>query len=337
MFASHTLITGGTFTQVNDYHLLRGVFLFRNSLRNSRINEIVEGSDILHQETATARSQNSKERFDSAISHPNARFPLPSSDTVVRQELPLKPEIFHGRDHFVEDIAQLLLQEATSRVCILGPGGMGKTSVSIAVVELPVIKERFPGENVIWVPCIEATSATLLLEILYIQMQIPVEKKITLDNIILKLDTSKQPRLIMLDNFETPWNAPSGGTQKQVSDILRKLARLSHVAILVTMRGTYPPCDAIEWQPQRIPPADEAACRRIFHDINPSSKGDPDVDRLLASLGHMPFAVALMANLGKRGRSTAKELLDTWDTSGTDMLCHKFTRKEHEPKHQPFG
>jgi len=185
------------------------------------------------------------------------------SDAVVRQEIPLKPEVFYGRDDLVGDIARLLLEQETSRVCILGPGGMGKTSVSLAVVELPVIKERFPGGNIIWVPCIEATSATLLLEILYIQLQVPGDKQATLGKIIAELDASKQPRLILLDNFETPWNAVSDGTQKQVSDILRKLAMLSHVAILVTMRGTYPPCDAIKWQSQTIQPTDEAACRRI--------------------------------------------------------------------------
>jgi tetratricopeptide (TPR) repeat protein len=241
------------------------------------------------------------------------------SDTLARQEMPMKPEIFHGREDLVESIAQLLLQEKTSRVCILGPGGMGKTSVSLAVVESPLIKERFPGGNCVWVPCIEATSATLLLEILYTQLQVPGDKQITLEKIISELDTLKQPRLILLDNFETLWNAP-GGTQKQVSDILRKLAMLSHVAILLTMRGTYSPCDAIEWQSYTIQPTDEAACRRIFHDINPNSKNDPDVDRLLAVLGHMPFPVTLMANLGKRGKSTANELLETWYTSGTDML-----------------
>jgi tetratricopeptide (TPR) repeat protein len=241
------------------------------------------------------------------------------SDTVLRQQMPLKPEVFHGRDEFVNDIVRLLLQEETSRVCILGPGGMGKTSTSLAVVESTLLQAYFPPGNCVWVPCIEATSATLLLEILYIQLQVPGDKQVTLEKIISELNASKEPRLILLDNFETPWNAP-GGTQKQVSDILRKLAMLNHLAILVTMRGTFPPCDAIQWQSQIIPPTDEAACRRIFHDINPGSKHDPDVNRLLATLGHMPFAVTLMANLGKRGKSTVKELLDTWYTSGTDML-----------------
>jgi hypothetical protein len=157
-----------------------------------------------------------------------------SRPVLARQEMPLKPEIFHGRDDLIKGIAQLLLQEETSRVCILGPGGMGKTSVSLAVVELPLIKERFPGRNIVWVPCIEATSATLLLEILYIQLQIPGEKELTLEKIISELETLEQPRLFVVDNFETPWN----GNRKQVSDILRKLAMLSHIAILVTMRKT---------------------------------------------------------------------------------------------------
>jgi hypothetical protein len=223
---------------------------------------------------------------------------LRRSDAVVRQGIPLKPEVFHRRDDFVEEITQLLLQEETSRVCILGPGGMGKTSVSLAVVESSLIEERFPGGNLVWVPCIEATSMTLLLEILYTQLQVPGDKQVTLEKIISTLDASKAPRLILLDNFETPWNAP-GGTQKQVGDILRRLAMLSHVAILVTMRGRYPPCDkAINWQSKDIKATDEAACLRIYHDINPGSENNPDVTRLLATLGHMPFAVTLMAKLG---------------------------------------
>jgi len=243
------------------------------------------------------------------------------SDTVVRQEIPLKPEVFYGRDDLIEDIARLLLEQETSRVCILGPVGMGKTSVSLAVVELSIIKDRFWGGNVFWVPCIEATSATLLLEILYTQLQIPGDKQVTLDKIIAGLNAVKQSCLILLDNFETPWNAP-GGHQK-VGDILRKLAMLNHVAILVTMRGKYPPCDkAIKWQSRDIETTDEAASLRVYHNINPGSEKDPDVPRLLATLGHMPFAVTLMAKLGVESRSTAKDLLDAWFESGPDILSN---------------
>ncbi|EDR09251.1 uncharacterized protein LACBIDRAFT_296727 [Laccaria bicolor S238N-H82] len=234
--------------------------------------------------------------------------------------MPLKPEIFHGREALVQDIVQLLIKEESSRVCILGPGGMGKTSVSLAVVESPCIKAHFFPEHLFWVPCIEATSATLLLELLYTQLQIPRTKQMTLSKIISQLDASTQPRLILLDNFETPWNAP-GGAQKLVGDILRQLAMLKHVSILVTMRGSQAPCDqAIIWQLRDIQPPDEEACIRIFHDINPDSENDPDVKVLLGTLGHMPFAVTLMANLSKQGQSTARELLNAWSKFGPDIL-----------------
>ena len=245
---------------------------------------------------------------------------LPSSDAVV-QQMPLKPAVFHGRDGIIEEITQLFLEEETSRVCILGPGGMGKTSVALGVVEQPPIKARFPPENIVWVPCIEATSATLLLEILCTQLQAPRDiGQPTIEKIISLLATSTQPRLILLDNFETPYNALDGA-QKHVEDILRRLATLSHVAILVTMRGRYPPCDeAIKWQSKAIQPTDEAACLCIYRSIHPDSENDPDIGRLLSMLGHMPFAITLMARLAKEGLSTAKELILAWSENGPDIL-----------------
>jgi tetratricopeptide (TPR) repeat protein len=231
--------------------------------------------------------------------------------------MPLKPEIFHGRETLVQDIAQLLIKEESSRVCILGSGGMGKTSISLAVVESPLIIAQFAPEHLFWVPCIEATSATLLLDLLYTQLQITRNKQIRLSETISQLNASPQPRLILLDNFETPWN----GAQKQVGDILRKLAFLKHVSILVTMRGSQAPCDkAITWQSRDLQPTAKEACMRIFHDINPDSENDPDVEALLTTLGHMPFAITLMANLGKQGQSTARELLNAWSKFGPDIF-----------------
>ncbi|KDR84308.1 hypothetical protein GALMADRAFT_237072 [Galerina marginata CBS 339.88] len=242
------------------------------------------------------------------------------SDAVARQQIPLKPEVFYGREALVEEISQFLMKEETSRVCILGPGGMGKTSVSLAVIESSLVQDRFPHGNYVWVPCIGATSTSLFLETLYVQLRVPGDKQVTLEKIMTELSTSTDPRLLILDNFETPWNAP-GGTQKQVEDILRTLAKLDHIAMLVTMRGSRPPCHhAIKWHSKNIEPTDEESCLRIFHDINPSSINDPDVGYLLRVLGHMPFAVTLMANLAEDGQSTAKDLLIAWSDSGPTLL-----------------
>jgi tetratricopeptide (TPR) repeat protein len=294
---------------------------------HARLNEISNKIDAIHEGVKHMAKDikymaNKVENVSTYLSKSKRSAGISRSDTVLRNEIPLKPEIFHGRDDLVDEIAELLVKEETGHVCLLGPGGMGKTSVSLAVVELPLIKERFPGRNCVWVPCIEATSASLLLEILYIQLQVAGDKQVTLQKIISHLNTLNQRSLlILLDNFETPWNGPGVGTQKQVEDILRQIAKLTHIAIFITMRGTNPPCsNAIKWQSKNIQPTDEEACVRIYHDNNPSSKNDPDVGRLLAVLGYMPFAVTLMAKLGMEGMSTAKELLDAWLESGPDIL-----------------
>ncbi|KAF8896888.1 hypothetical protein CPB84DRAFT_1815882 [Gymnopilus junonius] len=221
--------------------------------------------------------------------------------------MPLKPEVYYGRDALVEEIAHSLVKEETSRVCILGPGGMGKTSVSLAVVETNLVQRRFSRRTPVWVPCIGATSAPAFLETLYIQLQVPGDKQPTLEKIITELNASKDPRLIVSDNFETPWNA-HGETQQLVGDIFRQLSQIKHIVMLVTMRGSYPPCDnAIKWQSKDIQPTDEEACFRIFHAINPASKDDPDVGCLLNSLG-------------KEVHGMANDLMEAWLECGPDMF-----------------
>ena len=59
---------------------------------------------------------------------------------------------------------------------------------------------------------------------------------------------------------------------------------LSHVAILVTMRGRYLPCaEAIKWQSKEIQPTDEAACLLVYRSIYPES------ETILMSVGCFAF------------------------------------------------
>ena len=48
-------------------------------------------------------------------------LPKTQRSATVVQQMPLKPAVFHGQDHVIEEITQLLVKEETSRVCILGP------------------------------------------------------------------------------------------------------------------------------------------------------------------------------------------------------------------------
>jgi tetratricopeptide (TPR) repeat protein len=233
-------------------------------------------------------------------------------------EMPMKPRNFRGRDAIVMDVARLLTSGDTSRVCILGPGGMGKTSVALAVMENDAVGKRFTEANRFWVPCIGGSSPALFLQILHSSLRITRDTGDVLADIRNELRASTDPRIILLDNFETPWN-PREGHQHDVERILRSLSSLPHISILVTMRSNFPPSDEIQWECENLLPTDGDASRMIYTDIDPTAAANPALDDLLQALGHMPFAITLMATLGKKSKSRPDELLSMWHKGGTDL------------------
>ncbi|KIM49724.1 hypothetical protein M413DRAFT_21884 [Hebeloma cylindrosporum] len=234
-------------------------------------------------------------------------------------EMPLPPAIFIGRDAVVNRIAGHLVSGdiSRSRVFILAPGGTGKTSTSLAVMRHPSVLKKFPKGRQFWVPCISAKSPAAFLAHLSRHLGVTRQTGELLDDILATLKTTEEPCVILLDNFETPWH-PVEGNQETVRDVLRALALLPHISILVTMRSEFPPLD--EWICEPLSHVEPQDSRQIYTAIDPRAGNDPKLDELLQELGHLPYAVTLMATLGKRSLSNPSRLLERWNETGTDML-----------------
>jgi len=241
------------------------------------------------------------------------------SKKLERQDMPSKPAIFFGRDELVEKTSKLLSSETAFHMCLLGPGGMGKTSIALAVIESPLVQAKFQEEHRIWVPCVEATSATLFLQVLYTSLRVQRQTDSVMSDILYELKSSKEPYILLLDNFETPWNTTDESDQRRVEETLHKLNQLSHVSILITMRGSHSPTIDIEWHSETVPATDKNACLSICQRIHPRWNSDPDIDDLVDAVGCMPFAVTLMASRGRKSGWSAGALLDEWRQRGTDM------------------
>ncbi|KAG8947677.1 hypothetical protein FRC03_000972 [Tulasnella sp. 419] len=241
-------------------------------------------------------------------------FNLPS--TIM----PSEPKIF-GRQAYIEDAIKLLLSGATARLVILGPGGMGKTSVALKIVHDPRVMERY-GQYRCWVPCDQATSILIFVELLAKSLNLPPSSSADrFSEVIVFLENSQTVYLILLDNFETPWDIE--GQQSYVVYILTRLASIPTVSLLITMRGgQYPASDTIGWSTPRLPsltqldpdPAEEAFLR-----ISPEAAGDPELGILLRELDNMPLAITLMAKLSEAGE-TISDLLAQWKTERTRLL-----------------
>ncbi|KAF7333657.1 hypothetical protein MSAN_02408800 [Mycena sanguinolenta] len=215
-----------------------------------------------------------------------------------------------------------------------GSGGMGKTSVALAVAKQVVVENIFPKEYVFWVPCVEAKSPDLLRRILYAQLRITAKSYDSLGPLVTDLDTSKERRLLLLDNFETPWLSGSGKDQAEIGDILVRLAKLPHIALLVTMTSGFSP-GRIQWQHRALHALDADAARDVFRAKYRDAAGlelstGPELDRLLTAIGRIPLAITLMATCGGHQGTSPAALLKEWESAGTRMLAGDETRSMDE-------
>ncbi|KAJ7585378.1 hypothetical protein C8J56DRAFT_1027131 [Mycena floridula] len=258
----------------------------------------------------------------------------------ARGYMPVAKKKFFGRDREIKKIVQILTGKPLSQskpsrlaqifttkpassfksghVALLGAGGQGKTGTALQVMAHPAIKKYCSEKNSIWVPCDEATSSELFLDVIFNSLALNQENKNTREAILKELRKTSKPIILLLDNFETPWNAP--GARGAVAGILQDIVQFSHVTLFVTMRATVAPCEDIEWEEIKIQALGPEASHQLFVSIYPQLQHDPKLPDLLEMVGHMALAVKLMAIYGKNTRWSAKQLLSSYKSTGTSML-----------------
>jgi len=148
----------------------------------------------------------------------------------------------------------------------------GKTALAAVVQSKDVQSKDVQDKSKLrfWVPCIQATSTLLFLELLY-TVQIPTNQSIKWKcswRRRLWAERVKRPSTCPTRQF---WNT-SEQMRREIGDILPELAKIAHTALFVTMRGKRPLChEYIAWTNHELGPVDENASRRIYHQLNPRS------------------------------------------------------------------
>ncbi|KAG8927271.1 hypothetical protein FRC02_008335 [Tulasnella sp. 418] len=242
--------------------------------------------------------------------------PLSLPSTVM----PASPRIF-GREMYINQVVQLLLSSTSTRVPILGPGGMGKTSAALNAVHDSRVIERF-GLNRRWVPSEQATSVPLFTELIAKGIGLPPSKSNDrFSEIVAALEKFDATLIVLFDNFETIWDIE--GEQSAIANILARLASIPSVSFIITMRGIqHPASDLIDWTSPRLPlltSLEMDPAQAAFVKISPDSEGDPHLPELLRELDCMPLAITLMAKLAEVGE-TITELLSQWKQEQVKLL-----------------
>ncbi|KZO91845.1 TPR-like protein [Calocera viscosa TUFC12733] len=237
---------------------------------------------------------------------------IPSNLPLV--EIPPAPTVFYGRDELVESLMQLLLREATCRIPLLGAGGMGKTSVAAAVINHTQIKDKF-GENIIFLSCENLVSAEGIISALAAYFKLRHGSR-TLADVLARL-SALDCVLLVLDNLETPLETSDS---HRVEQFLGKVAEVSCLSLMITMRGTTPP-DCVVWEKAYSHPLDRLpldAGLQIWHSIAGSE--DAKLAELLTQLDGLPLAIRLMASQAQLSRMTPTQLLGAYENEATRLL-----------------
>ncbi|KAJ6548206.1 hypothetical protein DFH09DRAFT_629672 [Mycena vulgaris] len=245
------------------------------------------------------------------------------SSSSIASLLPARPKIFYGRESELQDIVTDLLLNAPAHIVILGPGGIGKSSLALAVLHHEQIIDAFPDRY--FVPCDSAYSPADLVSLLATHFGLETQST---KAIIKHLKGLTGQVLLVLDNMETCWEPQH--SRAAVEEVLSHLANTKHLGLILTMRGAERP-SRVQWSRPFLPvlsTLSASAAREAFRDIaDDSVEHDEEVDELLAMTDNLPLAISLMASLvSLEGRES---VLERWKAQGTSILSDGADRRNN--------
>lgn len=208
--------------------------------------------------------------------------------------LPRVPRHFYGREKQIDAAVAVLTASAPGKVAILGAAGIqvlsdrvlllrnrcfagiGKTSIASMVLYDQRIVDCF-GDRRYFIACDAAGGKDELLTAIAGPLGLQGDK---LQKKILDMfGDSPHRSILVLDNFESPWEA-TDASKKEVESFLASLSMLGNLALVLTMRGSERPA-GVQWSRPFLPPLsplDVQSARQAFLALSDCVEDDPWID-----------------------------------------------------------
>jgi len=221
---------------------------------------------------------------------------------------------------FISDAVRLLTSLNSARIAIIGPGGMGKTAIALAILYETRIVEHFQDRR-LFLSCEALVDTNSVIISLAKLLGLSVSGDL-LTAVVARM--TDMPRvLLVLDNLETVWLV-DGGPAASIEDLLGRLAQIPSLSIIITCRGIVLP-QLVEWSnpdTAALEPFSLEAALETFQDRAGYRLTGPDEDitrELLTAVDNIPLAVTLLGQLARRG-SPLSELMERWNSEHSALL-----------------
>ncbi|HSK75940.1 MAG TPA: SIR2 family protein [Thermoanaerobaculia bacterium] len=225
--------------------------------------------------------------------------------------LPPLPRCF-GRTEQVEDLVATLCTDPPPPTPILGPPGIGKSTITLAALHDRRVIEKY-GARRYFVRCDGTKNRDALVgEIITV---LGIEPGSNLEERLL-LDLESAPTVLTLDNAETPWEADIAA----VEDFFTQLTAIPGFALVVSLRGEQRPFGPTWREAIRVAPLDLESARTTFLVVaGERYQNDLDLNQLLEAVDRLPLAVTLLAYQAE-GLSDLSGLWKLWQEKRIALL-----------------
>ena len=206
------------------------------------------------------------------------------------------------------------LAERFEPIALIGAGGIGKTSIALAVLHHDRIKRRF-GDNRRFISCDKFTPS-LPNFLAQLSKTVGAGIKNPDDFNSLRPFLSSKKMVLFLDNAESILD-PQGTDAREVYAVVEELSRFDNICLGLTSRiHTVPP----HCKRPIIPTLSMESAHKIFHSIYNHGGQSDIINDLVSRLDFHALSITLLATAASHNAWDYNQLLEEWGTQSARVL-----------------
>ncbi|KAG1805863.1 hypothetical protein EV424DRAFT_1578094 [Suillus variegatus] len=217
---------------------------------------------------------------------------------------PSRPSMFFGRDDLVAELRTLVVNG--EHISLIGPGGMGKSSLAKAILHEPLIIKKFADRR-FFVAYDDLNPSTITFKtfMTHFAEALGIETIRADPFRLISTFLHSASALVILDNAETFEEASALSALKKIPPAIAKIANI---------RGI---------RPMNISPLDLSSAEQVFFQTYPCARCSDAEDEmwdLLRELEFHPLSINLLAHTAQQNDWSPATLLKRWNNQDSAML-----------------
>ena len=254
-----------------------------------------------------------------SITNLRSALVLTCKESILDSSHPPPPSHLFGRDYYLQKITEIIrskiLSGAGAWLVIGGPGGIGKTSVALAIFHSTAC---IPHTKRFFIPCRPVTPTLTFLSAIASSLDVDITHGDPLKLVINTLQAEKIPLMLVFDNAESFWFDYK--IQPRARTIPRYICSIRTITLLLTSRGTERP-NVTLWDPfPLLGPLTLPYAREAFLQIATDLEPDVSLDNLLKMVDCVPLALSLLARRCQIMGESAASLCSRWEREHIELL-----------------